>query len=119
MLTKRLEELEAAAEDLEVEIRRAEIEKPLLTEELVKSWLLLFRDGDIDDEAFRRRLIDTFIARVEVTNEEARIYCNIREKGPHASVSARNEEWTVGSLALTPIDVSVINDFIIISVPLK
>ena len=93
-LVARLTALEEEEEQLVVEIQRAEIKKPRLTEEVVRAWLRSFRDGDVTDDDFRARLIDTFIARVEVRNDEALIFYNIREKGPHSKVRVRSEWWS-------------------------
>jgi hypothetical protein len=76
-----------------LEIERAEIKKPLLTEEVGGAWLRSFRDGDVDDAAFRQRLVDTFIARIEVRNGQAMIFYNIKENGPHSNFRVRSEWW--------------------------
>ncbi len=75
-LVARLNELEEEEECLEAEICHEEIKRPRLTYDLVHSWLCLFRYGDIEDEDFKRRLLDVFVARVEVKGEEAVIYYN-------------------------------------------
>lgn len=93
-LAGRLAELEAEEEDLIAEIERAKIKKPRLTAEVIEAWLKSFRNGDKDDAAFRQRLVDTFIARIEVKNGEALIFYNIKENGPHSSVRIRPEWWS-------------------------
>lgn len=93
-LVARLTALEKEEEQLVVELQRAEIKRPRLTEKVVRAWLCSFRDGDVTDDDFRARLVDTFIARVEVRNDEALIFYNIREKGPHSKVRVRSEWWT-------------------------
>lgn len=92
-LAGRLAELEAEEEELLVEIERAEMKKPRLTSEAVGAWLRSFRNGDTKDAAFRQRLVDTFIARIEVRNGQAMIFYNIQEKGPHSKVRVRPEWW--------------------------
>ena len=79
-----------------LEIERAEIKRPRLTAEVVGAWLRSFRNGDTTDADFRARLIDTFVARVEVRNDVALIFYNIREKGPHSKVRVRSEWWSRG-----------------------
>ena len=76
-----------------MEIERAEMKKPRLTSEAVGAWLRSFRNGDTKDAAFRQRLVDTFIARIEVRNGQAMIFYNIQEKGPHSKVRVRSEWW--------------------------
>lgn len=94
-LAGRLAELEAEEEELLVEIERAEMKKPRLTSEAVGAWLRSFRNGDTKDAAFRQRLVDTFIARIEVRNGQAMIFYNIQEKGPHSKVRVRPEWWRI------------------------
>lgn len=81
-----------------LEIQRAEIKRPRLTHEVVEAWPRSFRAGDVTDEDFRARLVDTVIARVELRNDEALIFYNIREKGPHSRVRVRSEWWSTQSL---------------------
>ena len=92
-LVSRLAALEEEEEQLVLEIQRAEIKRPRLTHEVVEAWLRSFRVGDVTDDDFRARLVDTFIARVELRNDEALIFYNIREKGPHSRVRVRPEWW--------------------------
>ena len=92
-LVSRLAALEEEEEQLVLEIQRAEIKRPRLTHEVVEAWLRSFRVGDVTDDDFRARLVDTFIARVELRNDEALIFYNIREKGPHSRVRVRSEWW--------------------------
>lgn len=100
-LAGRLAQLEAEEEELVLEIERAEIKRPRLTEEVVGAWLRSFRDGDVDDAAFRQRLVDTFIARIEVRNGQAMIFYNIKENGPHSKVRVRSEWWSPRSRTRT------------------
>lgn len=77
----RLNELEKQEEELELEIAALEIKKPRLTEKTIKAWLNSFRLGDVEDPDFQRRLLDTFVARVEVKNSEARVFFNVSGEG--------------------------------------
>lgn len=97
-LASRLSALEQEAEELTLEIQKADIKRPRLTREVVEAWLRSFRAGDVLDDDFRRRLVDTFIARVDVRNDEALIFYNIREKGPHAKVRVQPEYWSIRDL---------------------
>ena len=81
-LVARLGELEARADELAVEIERAELQRPMIPEEIIRGWLQSFRSGDKDDPAFRRRLLQTFVADVTVGPEEIVIRYNTTEKGP-------------------------------------
>ena len=77
----RLTELEKQEEELELEIAAMELKKPRLTEKTIKAWLNSFRIGDVEDPAFQERLLDTFVARVEVKNGEARVFFNVSGEG--------------------------------------
>ena len=46
----------------------------------IERWLRSFKNGDKKDPEFRKRLIETFVARVDVYNDKAVIYYNITEK---------------------------------------
>ena len=61
---ERLEELEAIKKDVEGQIAREQIKKPSLTKEHIVFWLLKFKNGDINDIAYRRKIIDTFVNSV-------------------------------------------------------
>lgn len=80
-LANRLAELEAEADDLTVQIQRAELKHPIIPEEIIKGWLLSFRSGDKNSPAFRKKLVETFVADVIVNNESVTVFYNI-EKGP-------------------------------------
>ena len=60
------------------------------TPEAVFGMLLRNGKGDMNDAAFRQRLVDTFIARPKVRNSEALIFHNIKN-GPHSKVRVRPE----------------------------
>lgn len=76
-LTARLAELEAEEDSLQTEIARAELKDPVIPESIIRSWLDSFRAGDRTDTQFRRRLVDTFVADVAVSNDEITIFYNI------------------------------------------
>lgn len=86
-LSARLAELEAEEDRLSVEISRAELVHPVIPKEVIKGWLLSFRSGDKDSPAFRKKLVETFVADVIVENEKVTIFYNI-EKEPHSKCSS-------------------------------
>ena len=98
-----------------LEIQRAEIKRPRLTHEEVEAWLRSFRVGDVTDDDFRARLVDTFIARVELRNDEALIFYNIREKGPHSRVRVRPEWWSPRDGTRTP-KIIVLRDYVVLRI---
>lgn len=94
-LVTRLVELENEEHDLQTELARVELKKPRLTREVIEAWLNGFRRGDKDDPDFRHKLVDTFVAKVEVKNGAAAIYYNATDKksGASPSVRIRAVEW--------------------------
>lgn len=66
---ERLEELELEKNDVEGQIAREEIKKPLLTKERIMYWLTSFKSGDINDMDYRRRVIDTLVNSVYVYDD--------------------------------------------------
>ena len=65
----RLEELEQERRDLEGQIVREEMKKPLLTKERIVYWLTSFKSGDIRDIEYQRRVIDTLVNSVFVYDD--------------------------------------------------
>ena len=92
-MIERLAELEQQEEDLEHEIAVLEIKKPRLTASDVRSWLESFRDGDASDPSFQARLLDTFVARVEVKNGEARVFYNVSGEGSATITKVDLSTW--------------------------
>ena len=46
----------------------------------VEGWLRSFCSGDVNDIDFCKRLLETFVAKIDLTNEVAVIYYNISDK---------------------------------------
>jgi DNA invertase Pin-like site-specific DNA recombinase len=66
---ERLEALEAEKEELEDQIAREEIKKPSLTKEHIVYWLQSFKNGDIDDINFRRKVINALVNAIYVYDD--------------------------------------------------
>ena len=58
---ERLEELEAARDDLENKIACEKLAKPRISEEFITFWLHRFRKLDVTQKTHRKMLIDTFV----------------------------------------------------------
>jgi DNA invertase Pin-like site-specific DNA recombinase len=67
---ERLKDLEAQKADTEAQIAREESKKPFLTKERIMYWLHSFKNGDVDDISYRRRVIDTLVNSVYVYDED-------------------------------------------------
>jgi len=68
-LVKRMVELEKEKKTLEGELKRQEKGVVYLDKEQVIFWLEQFKNGNIEDEDFRRQLIDLFVNSVTVWDE--------------------------------------------------
>lgn len=65
----RLTELEDEKKELEGRIAREEMKKPLLTKERIIYWLQSFKNGDINDMEYKRKIIDTLVNSVYIYDE--------------------------------------------------
>lgn len=66
---ERLEDLEEERRDIEGQIAREKMKKPLLTKERIMYWLESFKRGDIEDVEYQRRIIDTLVNSVYVYDD--------------------------------------------------
>ena len=62
----RLLDLEARKEDLIVQIAREETKKPFLTKERIIFWLETFKNGNVDNPDFKRKIIDALVNSVYI-----------------------------------------------------
>lgn len=84
---QRLKELEDEASQISLQISKKEIEKPQLTAELVSDWLFSFCAGDVTDPAFRKKLLETFVSRVDIWTDHAIVYFNYTGQGNSVSTT--------------------------------
>ena len=56
---QRLEDLETKKADIEISLAREKIEQTPLSKEQVVFWISKFKDGDIDNQEYRKAIIDT------------------------------------------------------------
>ena len=62
--------MEQEKSDIEGRIAREEMKKPLLNESRIRYWLTSFKSGNVDDEDYQRRVIDTLVNSVYVYDDE-------------------------------------------------
>lgn len=75
----RLEELEEAKNQLEINIIQEEMEKPALTKDQIIFWLHRFRNSDISNPDHRQRLVDSFINSVYLYEDRIILTFNYKE----------------------------------------
>lgn len=74
---EKMEALENQKADLEEDIAKLRIASGIrCTEKEVRAWIKLFCDGDINDEAYRRRIIDVFVNSVFLYDDYGAIFYN-------------------------------------------
>ena len=75
----RLEELEAAKEDLEAKIASEKLAKPKVSAEFMTFWLHRFRKLDVRQQSHRKMLIDAFINAIFLYDDKMVITFNYKE----------------------------------------
>ena len=75
----RLEELEAAKEELETKIDCEKLAKPKISAEFMTFWLHRFRKLDVRQKSHRKMLIDTFINAIFLYDDKMVITFNYKE----------------------------------------
>lgn len=78
-IKQRLDQLEQAKKDIELQIIQEEMSRPLLSREDVTYWLCRFRTLDVSVLEERRRLIDSFVNSVTVFDDYILITFNYKE----------------------------------------
>jgi len=73
---ERLDGLETKKEDLEISIAKEKIEKTPLGKEQIMFWLDRFKDGDVNNIAYRREVIDIFLNFVYLDDDKIVIGLN-------------------------------------------
>jgi DNA invertase Pin-like site-specific DNA recombinase len=58
---QRLDELEDKKADIEIALAKERIEKTPLTKDQIVYWISKFKDGDIDNQEYRKAIIDIFV----------------------------------------------------------
>ena len=78
-IAERMEALGAQKAEAEKELAKMRLARDIqLTTEQVKAWLNRFSSGDLMDEDFRQRIIDTFINSVYLYDDRIIVFYNIR-----------------------------------------
>lgn len=75
----RLEELEAAKEELETKIACEKLAKPKISAEFMTFWLHRFRKLDVRQKSHRKMLIDTFVNAIFLYDDKMVITFNYKE----------------------------------------
>ena len=82
---RRLDELEAAKQKLELSIIREEIKKPVFSRDQIRFFITQFRSLDVGTLEGRRRLIDGFVNSVVVYDDHILVMINYKDKAKRIS----------------------------------
>ena len=76
---ERMEELERQKEELNISLIRAQMAQPVFTKEEIVKWISRFKYGNINDKAYQREMIDTFLNSVYVYDDKIVFTYNFRD----------------------------------------
>ena len=76
---ERMEELERQKEELNISLIRAQMAQPVFTKEEIVKWISRFKYGNINDKAYQREIIDTFLNSVYVYEDKIIFTYNFRD----------------------------------------
>ena len=90
-ISAKIRQLEREKSDLKLEIAKERILSTPLTEEMIRSWLVRFREADIESETAMRQMFKTFISQINVLSDRIEIIYNLSE-GNKNSTSASSRK---------------------------
>lgn len=76
---ERMEELERQKDELNISLIRAQMAQPVFTKEEIVKWISRFKYGNINDKAYQREMIDTFLNSVYVYDDKIVFTYNFRD----------------------------------------
>lgn len=114
-LVERLNEVESRIDELTVQVEAAKLKRPIIPKEIIRGWMESFRSGDRDDPNVRRKMLDAFVAAVEVGEDAVTIAYNTTEKEPH-TFCLRSSNWKLRNGTQ---NIMVKDGYILLRVPLS
>ena len=79
VISAQIEKRQTEKSDLEVQLAQEKIQSPLLKFDEVKFFFERFAEGDVNDINYRRALVDIFVNRIYLYDDEIRIIYNAQE----------------------------------------
>ena len=71
--------MEQRKQDLQIEIAKENIKKPIITKEQILFWLYRFRNIDTDNVKHRKRLVDSFVNSIVLYDDRIEFFFNYKE----------------------------------------
>jgi DNA invertase Pin-like site-specific DNA recombinase len=84
----RLDDYTEKISTLSIELEKLKAKKPIIPRDILQKWLEVFRDGDIESDAFAKRIINTFISGIVVYEDHSVIAYNITDETKEAESSS-------------------------------
>ncbi len=76
---KRMDELEAQKEDLEVSVLQAELARPRYTKDEMVRWISQFKYGDVDSVDYQRQISDIFVNSIRLYDDKVIFTYNYKD----------------------------------------
>ena len=92
---KRMDELEAQKDNLEVSILQAELSRPKYTKDEMVRWISQFKYGDVDSLDYQRQIIDIFVNSIRLYDD--RIVFTYNYKDGTETIPLTDIEAALGS----------------------
>ena len=102
VLSAQIEKRQAERTDLEIELAKEKMVRPVLAFDEVKFFFEKFKNGDANDNSFRTALIDTLVNKIYVydgDNARVEIYCNASEHKINCATSELSNSSPMAQLA--------------------
>ena len=90
---KRLQDLEARREELNITILQEQLQKPHFTKEQIVGWISRFKYGDPGDLAYQKQIIDIFVNSVYVYDDRLVMTYNYKDGNEAISLDAVHQAF--------------------------
>ena len=80
VIAAQIEKRQAERLDLEAQLAREKMLSPDLTFDQVRFFFSKFKDGDVNDMAYRRALVDIFVSKIYLLDDKLIVICNAGEQ---------------------------------------
>lgn len=85
-IAERLRELETESENIRIDLAALDLGKNLIEKDQIVFFIESLRGGDVNDEDYRRRLLDTFVRRVYLFGDTVKLVLNIKDEAGEISI---------------------------------
>ena len=102
VLSAQIEKRQQEKADLEIQLAKEKMVRPVLSFDEVKYFFGKFKNGDVNDHAFRSALIDTFVNKIYLYDGDdarAEIYCNASGQKINCAIDEHSKRSSIAQLA--------------------